>query len=49
MASSDIVALYASMLQEALPFAIIFWLCDLIVTTFLRAAFGGKLTFRGTV
>lgn len=44
---TEIVSLYVDVIQVALPFVIIFWVCDFLVTTFLRAAFGGKLTFRG--
>lgn len=47
MQISEIVALYVEVIQIALPFTIVFWMCDFIVTTFLRAAFGGRLTFRG--
>lgn len=43
---TEIVALYVDVIQVALPFVIIFWVCDFIVQVFLRAAFGGKLTFR---
>ncbi len=46
MVIADIVQLYADVISEALPFTITFFMCDLIVTTFLRAAFGGRLTFR---
>lgn len=46
MEISDIVGLYVECIQIALPFTIAFYLCDFIVTTFLRTAFGGKLTFK---
>lgn len=46
MAVSDIIALYVDCIQIALPFTICFYLCDFIVTTFLRTAFGGKLSFK---
>lgn len=46
MQVNEIVALYVECIQIALPFTIIFYLCDFIVTTFLRVAFGGKLTFK---
>lgn len=46
MEISDIVSLYVECIQIALPFTIAFYLCDFIVTTFLRVAFGGKLTFK---
>ena len=45
MVSADIVKLYVECIEIALPFTIAFWVCDFIVCTFLRAAFGGKLTF----
>lgn len=43
---NEIVALYIDIIQVALPFVLIFWMCDFVVQVFLRAAFGGKLTFR---
>lgn len=43
---TEIIALYVDVIEVALPFTIIFWVCDFLVQTFLRAAFGGKLTFR---
>lgn len=46
MAVSDIIALYVDCMKIALPFTICFYLCDFIVTTFLRTAFGGKLSFK---
>lgn len=46
MVISDIVALYVDCISYALPFAITFWMCDLVVSIILRSAFGGKLTFR---
>jgi hypothetical protein len=46
MVVADIIALYVEVIQIALPFTICFYLCDFIVTTFLRVAFGGKLTFK---
>lgn len=49
MAISDIVGLYVECLNYALPVAIVFWVCDLLVSTILRTAFGGKLTFRGSL
>ena len=45
MEIADIVALYVEVIQIALPFTIVFYMGEFIVTTFLRAAFGGKLTF----
>ena len=46
MTINAIVALYVECIEIALPFTITFYLCDFLVTTFLRAAFGGKLTFK---
>lgn len=46
MEIAPIVSLYVDMLHIALPVAIVFWAGELIVTTVLRAAFGGKLSFR---
>lgn len=36
---------YAEIIALALPIAIVFNFGDLIVSTFLRTAFGGKLCF----
>lgn len=46
MAVSEIIALYVECIQIALPFTICFYICDFLVTTFLRVAFGGKLSFK---
>ena len=46
MQINEIVAMYVEVIQIALPFTIVFYLRDFIVTTFLRAAFGGRLTFK---
>lgn len=46
MEAADIVLLYVDCIRTALPFTIVFWMCDFAVCTFLRAAFGGKLTFQ---
>lgn len=40
------VAAYAAIIEIALPFAIVFHLGNLMVSTFLRAAFGGELVFK---
>ena len=39
---SEIVALYVDVISVALPFTITFWLCDFVVCTILKAAFGGR-------
>lgn len=49
MEVSEIVSLYVECLNYALPFAIVFYFCDFLVTTIIRTAFGGKLTFRGSL
>ncbi len=46
MEVSEIVALYNECVAYFLPFTIVFWLCNFVVTTILRAAFGGKFDFR---
>lgn len=39
------IDLYTEIAQYAIPIAIVFEVCNLIVGTFLRAAFGGRLWF----
>jgi len=46
MEISAIVSLYVECIRIALPFTIVFYISDFLVTTILRAAFGGKLTFK---
>ena len=46
MQVSDIALLFAEVVHEALPIAMVWYLGELIVSTFLRTAFGGKLTFK---
>lgn len=46
MPIEDIVTCYVNIVQVALPVALVFGLGDLCVGTILRAAFGGRLTFR---
>ncbi len=46
MEISEIIALYVECIRIALPFTIVWYLCDFIVTSFLRVAFGGRLDFR---
>ena len=38
--------LYILMISAAIPFAVVFAVGNLIVGSFLRAAFGGKLEFK---
>lgn len=42
---TEAIAIYTEVITYALPFAIAFEVGNLIVSTFLRAAFGGKLWF----
>lgn len=37
------VELATEIFTLAVPFAVVFGICELIVNTFLRAAFGGRL------
>lgn len=37
--------LYVMIVEAAVPFAVVFAVGNLIVNTFLKAAFGGKLEF----
>lgn len=39
------INIYVDILENALPIAIVFEFCNLIVSVFLRVAFGGKLWF----
>lgn len=41
----EAIAIYTEVISYALPFAIAFEVGNLLVGTFLRAAFGGKLWF----
>lgn len=42
---TDIVTLYTSCLETALPVTMVFFFGNLITSTILTAAFGGKFTF----
>lgn len=46
MEVSDIILLFAEVIREALPFTVTFWFGEMLVTTFLRAAFSGRLSFK---
>lgn len=39
------INIYTQIIEIALPIAIVFEVCNLIVCTFMRVAFGGKLWF----
>lgn len=40
----DAIALYAEVVRAAIPYGVAFAVGNLIVNTFLRMAFGGKLS-----
>lgn len=42
---SEAIKLYADIVTGAIPFAITFALGDLIVDSFMRMAFGGRVSF----
>lgn len=46
MTPGDVVLIYADILKTAVPFMFVFWVCETIACTLLRAAFGGRLSFR---
>lgn len=46
MEVSEIILLYVECISIALPFTICWYICDFMVCTFLRAAFGGRLNFK---
>lgn len=46
MEVTEIIVLYADCIREALPFTVFFWMGEMITSTILRAAFGGRLSFR---
>lgn len=43
MTFSDAGLICAELVKSAMPVAIVFALCNMIVRTFLTAAFGGKM------
>lgn len=43
---SNAIALYAEIVTGAIPYGITFALGNMIVGTFMRMAFGGKIEFR---
>lgn len=42
----DAIDLYAMIVADAIPYAVAFAIGNLIVGSFLRMAFGGKVEFR---
>lgn len=47
MDTTAIIQLYVDAISPAIPFAVTWFLCDLVLTTVLRVALGGRLTFKG--
>lgn len=45
MEAVEVVKLYAEILKLALPFTFVFWVCEMITTTVIRSALGGRLSF----
>lgn len=45
--ASVALSVFTDIVTAAIPFAVVFSIGNLIVTTFMRAAFGGKLVFGG--
>ena len=41
------IDLYVKLAEVAIPFAVVFEICNLLVSTFMRVAFGGRLWFGG--
>lgn len=46
MEAVEVVKLYAEIVKLAIPFTFVFWVCEMITTSILRAAFGGRLSFK---
>lgn len=46
METGEIVALYVSMIEVALPFTITMWLCQFVTRTILKAGFGGRFDLK---
>ncbi len=46
MVLTEIVELFAEIVRESVPFTIIFWMGEMIVTTLLRVAFSGRISFK---
>lgn len=45
MLPADVVELFTELVEAALPITVTLWMCNMLVTTFLRGAFGGWLSF----
>lgn len=46
MEAVEVVKLYAEIVKLAIPFTLIFWVCEMIANTVLRAALSGRLSFK---
>lgn len=46
MDTGEIVALYVQMIEVALPVTVTMWLCQFVVRTILKAAFGGRFDLK---
>ena len=46
MEAVEVVKLYVEIVKLAIPFTFMFWVCEMITTTVLRAALGGRLSFK---
>lgn len=46
MEAVEVVKLYVEIAKLAIPFTVVFWFCEMITTTVLRAALGGRLSFK---
>ena len=44
---NDAVSLYIEIIKGAIPYALVFGLCNLVVNLFMSAAFGGRLKLGG--
>lgn len=42
----DAIALFTKVVEGAIPYGVTFALGELIVNTFMRMAFGGKISFK---
>lgn len=46
MDTSSVILLYIDCLRAVLPFVVTWFFCDLITSTLVRAALGGKFVFK---
>lgn len=43
----ELIEQYVACIEIALPITCTFWVCNLVLSTILTAAFGGKMFFKG--